>query len=70
MRVQRNIGRATVLVKADHRDDTFIEATASSKRAGWSYIHLVRSGELVRREHVTDLRAPARVIEIAKGERL
>lgn len=67
MRVQRHT-HGFVLIKADHRDDTYVDAKPS--KPGFSRIEFVRGGRRVFREVVPTVRAPERIIEIARGERL
>lgn len=68
MRVQPR-GEDRVVVYADHRDDTYVDARPAGK-PGFSQILFVRGGHRRFRQVLPTLRAPARVIEIAKGERL
>lgn len=70
MRVLPHAGQGYVMVAADHRDDTYIDARPSTTSPGFSRISFVRCGRRVFRELVPIMRAPARIIEIARGERL
>lgn len=69
MKVLPNTGSVTVLVKSDHRPDTYIEARPADV-PGFSRIEFVRGGRFRFAQTVPDLRAPGRIIEIARGERL
>jgi hypothetical protein len=68
MRV-RHRGEDRVVVLADHRDDTYVDARPAGM-PGFSQIMLVRCGRRMGREVIPTRRAPGRVIEIARGERL
>jgi hypothetical protein len=68
MKVEYAAGR--VLVKSDHRTDTFIYAQRDAVEPGFTRIEFVRSGLRQFVQRVTNVRAPARIVEIARGERL
>lgn len=68
MKVEYAAGR--VLVKSDHRPDTFIYAQRDANAPGFSRIEFFRSGLRQSIERVSNVRAPARIVEIARGERL
>lgn len=69
MKVKRlDLGR--VVIKADHRPDTYLYARRDAGGPGFTRILFVRSGMRKRVERVTNVRAPGRILEIARGERL
>jgi 2-C-methyl-D-erythritol 4-phosphate cytidylyltransferase len=68
MRVHQR-GEERVVVLADHRDDTYVDARPAGK-PGYSQIEFVRGGHRRFRQVIPTLRAPQRVLEIARGERL
>lgn len=70
MRVLRHIAGSKVVIMADHRDDTYVDARLDVRRPGYSQIEFVRSGQVQYHEEVTHVRAPIRLLEIARKERL
>jgi hypothetical protein len=68
MRVEPR-GEDRVIVRADHRSDTYVDARPAGM-PGFIQIEFVRADRRMFREVIPTPRAPARIIQIARGERL